>query len=152
MARASATRRCGTTSASASRAGSGCRSAGRGSSPTATCPSGESLARQFLYGQRFFERELGRRCTEFWQPDVFGYTGQLPQLMREAGITRFLTQKLSWNRFNPPEHHTFTWQGIDGSEVLTHFPPADTYNAEATRRGAARERRAAYKDHGRSHH
>ena len=52
--------------------------------------------------------------------------------MREAGIARFLTQKLSWNRFNPPEHHTFTWQGIDGSEVLTHFPPHDTYNAEAT--------------------
>ena len=59
-------------------------------------------------------RELGRRCTEFWNPDVFGYTAQLPQLMREAGITRFLTQKLSWNRFTQPEHHTFTWQGLDG--------------------------------------
>src|SRR6185436_10016955 len=79
----------------------------------------------------------------------FGYTGQLPQLMREAGIARFLTQKLSWNRFNPPEHHTFTWQGIDGSEVLTHFPPHDTYNAEATvaelRRGVR-----AYHDHDRT--
>jgi alpha-mannosidase len=117
--------------------------------PDCNLPSGESLARQFLYGQRFFERELGRRCTELWQPDVFGYTGQLPQLMREAGISRFLTQKLSWNRFNPPEHHTFTWQGIDGSEVLTHFPPADTYGAEATvaelRRGVR-----AYRDHDRS--
>jgi alpha-mannosidase len=117
--------------------------------PDCNLPSGESLARQLLYGQRFFERELGRRCTELWQPDVFGYTGQLPQLMREAGIARFLTQKLSWNRFNPPEHHTFTWQGIDGSEVLTHFPPADTYNAVATvaelRRGVR-----AYRDHDRS--
>jgi len=117
--------------------------------PDCNLPSGESLARQFLYGQRFFERELGRRCTELWQPDVFGYTGQLPQLMREAGIARFLTQKLSWNRFNPPEHHTFTWQGIDGSEVLTHFPPHDTYNAEATvaelRRGVR-----AYHDHDRT--
>ena len=55
--------------------------------PDCNLPSGESLARQFLYGQRFFERELGRRCTEFWHPDVFGYTAQLPQLMREAGIT-----------------------------------------------------------------
>ncbi|HEX2104438.1 MAG TPA: glycoside hydrolase family 38 C-terminal domain-containing protein [Solirubrobacteraceae bacterium] len=100
--------------------------------PDCNLPSGESLARQLLHGQRFFERELGRRCTELWQPDVFGYTGQLPQLMRQAGMSRFLTQKLSWNRFNRPEHHTFTWQGIDGSEVLTHFPPADTYNAEAT--------------------
>ena len=119
--------------------------------PDCNLPSGESLARQFLYGQRFFERELGRHCTEFWNPDVFGYTAQLPQLMREAGITRFLTQKLSWNRFNQPEHHTFTWQGLDGSEVLTHFPPADTYNAEATVAELHRES-AAYKDHGRSHH
>ncbi|WP_053226778.1 alpha-mannosidase [Solirubrobacter soli] len=119
--------------------------------PDCNLPSGESLARQFLYGQRFFERELGRRCTEFWNPDVFGYTAQLPQLMREAGISRFLTQKLSWNRFNQPEHHTFTWQGLDGSEVLTHFPPADTYNAEATVAELWRES-AAYKDHGRSRH
>jgi alpha-mannosidase len=119
--------------------------------PDCNLPSGESLARQFLYGQRFFERELGRHCTEFWNPDVFGYTAQLPQLMREAGITRFLTQKLSWNRFTQPEHHTFTWQGLDGSEVLTHFPPADTYNAEATVEELHRET-AVYKDHGRSRH
>ena len=119
--------------------------------PDCNLPSGESLARQFLYGQRFFEAELGRRCTEFWNPDVFGYTAQLPQLMREAGISRFLTQKLSWNRFNQPEHHTFTWQGLDGSEVLTHFPPADTYNAEATVAELHREG-ATYKDHGRSRH
>ncbi|HEY6889371.1 MAG TPA: glycoside hydrolase family 38 C-terminal domain-containing protein [Solirubrobacter sp.] len=119
--------------------------------PDCNLPSGESLARQFLYGQRFFERELGRHCTEFWNPDVFGYTAQLPQLMREAGITRFLTQKLSWNRFTQPEHHTFIWQGLDGSEVLTHFPPADTYNAEATVEELHRES-AVYKDHGRSHH
>jgi alpha-mannosidase len=71
--------------------------------------------------------------------------------MRAAGISRFLTQKLSWNRYTSPEHHTFTWRGLDGSEVLTHFPPADTYNADASvaeLRGAAR----AYRDHGRSRH
>ena len=69
--------------------------------------------------------------------------------MRGAGITRFLTQKLSWNRFNQPPYHTFRWQGIDGSEVLTHFPPLDTYNSSAT---VAEVRRSArqYKDHDRS--
>jgi alpha-mannosidase len=119
--------------------------------PDCNLPSGESLARQFLFGQRYFERAFGARSREFWNPDVFGYTAQLPQLMREAGMTRFLTQKLSWNRFNPPEHHTFTWQGLDGSEVLTHFPPADTYNAEVTVEELRRSN-AAYKDHGRSRH
>jgi alpha-mannosidase len=119
--------------------------------PDTNLPSGESLARQLLHGQRWFERHLGRRCSELWLPDVFGYTAQLPQLMRLAGISRFLTQKLSWNRFTEPEHHVFTWEGLDGSRVLTHFPPADTYNAEAT----VPELRAAverYKDHARVSH
>lgn len=99
--------------------------------PDLNIPSGESLVRQLLYGQRFFEREFGRRCAEFWAPDAFGYAGQLPQLVRGAGMTRFLTQKLSWNRFNRPDEHTFVWQGDDGSEVLVHFPPADNYNSAA---------------------
>ena len=99
--------------------------------PDLNLPSGESLVRQLLHGQRFFERELGVRCREFWAPDAFGYNGQLPQLMRSAGMTRFFTQKLSWNSFNKPDHHTFLWQGDDGSEVLAHFPPADTYNSMA---------------------
>jgi len=114
--------------------------------PDCNIPSGESLLRQFLHGQRYFEQRFGRRCAEFWNPDVFGYNGQLPQIMREGGVGRFLTQKLSWNRFNRPEHHTFTWQGIDGSEVLAHFPPADTYSSAADvadLRKSARE----YRDH-----
>jgi len=66
--------------------------------------------------------------------------------MREGGVDRFLTQKLSWNRFNPPEHHTFTWQGVDGSEVLAHFPPADTYSSEATV-GQLRKSDREFRDH-----
>ena len=100
--------------------------------PDCNIPSGESLLRQFIHGQRFFEDELGIRCREFWSPDAFGYCSQLPQLMQLSGITRFLTQKLSWNRFNRPDSHTFTWQGIDGAEVLGHFPPADTYNSDVS--------------------
>ncbi|HEX6788209.1 MAG TPA: glycoside hydrolase family 38 C-terminal domain-containing protein [Gaiellaceae bacterium] len=99
--------------------------------PDFNVPSGESLVRQLLHGQRFFEREFGSRCTEFWAPDAFGYAGQLPQLIRGAGMTRFLTQKLSWNRFNRPDESTFVWQADDGSEVLVHFPPEDTYNSMA---------------------
>ena len=117
--------------------------------PDCNLPAGESLVRQFLLGQRFFAAELGRRATVFWNPDVFGYNGQLPQIMRGAGMTGFLTQKLSWNRYTKPEHHTFRWVGIDGSAVLAHFPPADTYNAEATvpeLRRCARD----FKDHVRS--
>jgi alpha-mannosidase len=97
--------------------------------PDCNIPSGESLVRQFLYGQRFFQQEFGIHCQEFWNPDVFGYSGALPQIIRGAGMRYFLTQKLSWNQFNKPASHSFWWEGIDGSRVLTHFPPADTYNA-----------------------
>ena len=100
--------------------------------PDCNIPSGESLVRQFLVGQRFFKKEFGKICDEFWNPDVFGYSGALPQIMRGAGIRFFLTQKLSWNQFNRPTSSTFLWEGIDGSSVLTHFPPTDTYNGMCT--------------------
>ena len=100
--------------------------------PDCNIPSGESLVRQFLFGQRFFHQEFGAFCREFWNPDVFGYSGALPQIMRGAGIEFFLTQKLSWNQFNKPANSTLLWEGIDGSRVLTHFPPTDTYNAMAS--------------------
>uniref|UniRef100_A0A674K3Z9 Alpha-mannosidase 2C1 n=1 Tax=Terrapene triunguis TaxID=2587831 RepID=A0A674K3Z9_9SAUR len=63
----------------------------------------------------------------FWLPDTFGYSAQLPQLMRGCGIRWFLTQKLSWSLVNTFPHSTFFWEGIDGSQVLTHFPPGNSY-------------------------
>lgn len=94
-------------------------------------PSGESLVRQFLYGQRFFEANFGERCKTFWLPDTFGYSAQLPQLCRLADMDRFLTQKLSWNNINNFPHTTFNWVALDGSQVICHMPPAETYTADA---------------------
>ena len=92
-------------------------------------PGGEALARQLVHGKRFFLDEFGVECTGVWLPDSFGYTAAYPQLARLAGMRWFLTQKLSWNDTNRLPHHTFWWEGIDGSRVFTHFPPMDTYNA-----------------------
>jgi alpha-mannosidase len=94
-------------------------------------PSGESLVRQFVYGQRYFESRFGQRSTTFWLPDTFGYSTQLPQLCRLAGMTRFFTQKLSWNNINNFPHTTFNWVSLDGSQVICHMAPAETYTAEA---------------------
>ena len=94
-------------------------------------PSGESLVRQFLYGQRFFESHFGERCQTFWLPDTFGYSSQLPQLCRLAGMSRFFTQKLSWNNINNFPHTTFNWVALDGSQVLCHMAPSETYTADA---------------------
>ncbi|CAG7731916.1 unnamed protein product [Allacma fusca] len=95
-------------------------------------PSGEAFLRQFFYGQRYFKENFGLTCKEFWLPDTFGYSAQIPQLLRHIGIGRFLTQKMSWSLVNKFPHHNFWWEGIDGSEVLVHFPPGDSYNMNGT--------------------
>lgn len=92
-------------------------------------PSGESLVRQLLQGQRAFTEWFGRPCSGAFLPDDFGYPASVPQLVLQAGGWWFFTQKLSWNETNRFPHHTFWWEGLDGSRVLTHFSPADTYNA-----------------------
>ena len=97
-------------------------------------PGGEALARQLVYGRRFFTEEFGIEQDGVWLPDSFGYTAAYPQLARLAGAQWFLTQKLHWNESNQLPHHTFQWEGIDGTRILTHFPPIDSYNAELTGR------------------
>ncbi|KII92975.1 glycoside hydrolase family 38 protein [Plicaturopsis crispa FD-325 SS-3] len=95
-------------------------------------PSGEALVRQHLLGQRYFESRFGIRCDTAWLPDSFGLSGSLPQLIRGAEMPNFFTQKLSWNNINTFPHSTFNWVGIDGSQVLCHMTPVDTYTAQAT--------------------
>ena len=92
--------------------------------------SGESMIRQILYGKNFFKDEFDIDVNNLWLSDVFGYSAALPQILKKSGVDYFLTQKISWNQFNEFPHHTFNWRGIDGSEVLTHFPPENTYNSQ----------------------
>ncbi|MCX2455143.1 alpha-mannosidase [Lacticaseibacillus nasuensis] len=89
--------------------------------PDTNVPSGEALTRQFLYGTRFFAREFNAKQNVLWLPDVFGYSWALPQIMKGFGIDDFMTTKISWNDTNRMPHDTFVWQGLDGTEVLTHF-------------------------------
>ncbi|MGN6126628.1 MAG: alpha-mannosidase, partial [Humibacter sp.] len=102
---------------------------------------GEAMVRQFVAGQGFFEREFGKRAVTGWLPDSFGYTGALPQILAGAGIEQFVTQKISWNDTDRFPHHTFLWEGIDGTRMFTHFPPMDTYNSILSGEELARQDR-----------
>ena len=97
--------------------------------------SGEALVRQFLYGTRFFKKEFGVDNKILWLPDVFGYSAALPQIMKKCGIDYFMTTKISWNERNKMPYDTFLWEGIDGTEVLTHFVPTRDYGAGAVEDG-----------------
>lgn len=83
--------------------------------------SGESLVRQLMYGQKFFREEFGVDCTCVWLPDVFGYSGQLPQIMAKSGIRRFVTAKIGWNDTDRFPYDVFDWYGIDGSKVFAYL-------------------------------
>jgi alpha-mannosidase len=92
---------------------------------------GESLVRQLLYGRRFFQDEFNVDVRYVWLPDTFGYSAALPQIMKKAGMKYFSTQKLSWSLINAFPHQSFHWQGIDGSRILVHMLPEETYNSPA---------------------
>jgi len=83
-------------------------------------PGGESFARQFLYGKRFFRERLGVDVTTGWQLDTFGHNAQMPQLLRLAGFESlwFFRGVASWE--TPPE---FLWQGIDGTRIPAYWLP-----------------------------
>jgi Alpha-mannosidase len=106
----------------------------------------ESLARQFLLGRTFFREHFGRDAESpiLWLPDVFGYAWALPQLIQQAGLKYFMTIKIGWSQYNRLPYDTFMWQGIDGTQILTHFSTvkefgsayASTYNAMANAKEA----------------
>lgn len=110
---------------------------------------GESLVRQFLYGRKYFRERLGMETHDMFLPDVFGYSAALPQILDQFHIKYFLTQKISWNQVNKFPHNTFWWQGIDGTRVWSHFPPADTYIGDCTPKQILESVRK-HKDHARS--
>nr|MBW4095984.1 alpha-mannosidase [Acidobacteriota bacterium] len=111
-------------------------------------PGGEAMARQFLQGKMFFRKEFGIDCQETWLPDSFGYSAALPQIAASAGMKWFLTQKISWNQVNKFPHHTFLWEGIDGTRQFTHFPPVDSYNCDLHASNLAHAEKN-YREHGR---
>lgn len=103
--------------------------------PDCNLSSGESLIRHILYGRRFFEKELGAEPNEvLWLPDVFGYSAALPQILKKSGIPYFMTTKIGWNEYNQFPYDTFTWQGIDGSEVLAYLITTKDYRETDTKK------------------
>lgn len=99
-------------------------------------PSAESIFRQILYGNRFFQREFGKTSAEYMLPDCFGFPASLPSILAHAGIKGFSTQKLTWNSAatvggrgsiqETPRGIPFNvgyWQGTDGQGVIAALNP-----------------------------
>jgi alpha-mannosidase len=92
-------------------------------------PSGESLIRQLLYGNKFFEKNFDKKTNICWLPDCFGFSAILPQILKKSNIDYFITTKLQWNDTNEFPYNIFNWVGIDGSTISSYLL-SDTYGGE----------------------
>lgn len=108
--------------------------------PDCNCPSGESLVRQIVYGEQFWREHFGEAAPQrmLFLPDTFGFPATLPQIMAQAGLDTFVTNKLTWSTSNIFPHTSFVWKGLDGSRVLAHNTPGQDYNAVNTPKELAR--------------
>ncbi len=99
--------------------------------PDCTCPSGESFIRQILHGTQWWRSRFGAAAPQrfLYLPDTFGFPASLPQIIAQAGLDTFITNKMSWCESNRFPNVTFRWRGIDGTEVLTHLTPGHNYNS-----------------------
>ncbi len=79
--------------------------------------SGESLARHFLYSQRFYLENFGRLADILWLPDTFGFTASLPQIAKLGGVKAFATHKVFWNDTNKFPYNVFNWIAPNGEEL-----------------------------------
>ena len=91
-------------------------------------PCGEAILRCLRVGQEEFKALRGSPSEVFWLPDVFGYSGAMPQLLAGVGVKNFFTSKLSWSSVNRFPHSSFRWQGPDGAEINAHVVLIHDYN------------------------
>lgn len=111
--------------------------------PDVNIPSGESFVRQALYGQRYFWEKFGRAATVGYNPDSFGHTGSLPQILAKCGLESYLF-------FRPGPHEQklpsglFWWEAPDGTRVLASRPPHH-YNFSGGRENTVERIEGAFK-------
>jgi len=102
--------------------------------PDCNVPSGESLVRQGLYGQRFFQAEFGKKAVIGFNPDTFGHPGILPQLLKGLGLRHYIFMRpMAVEERDYPGGTTFWWEAPDGSRILTSNLGPDYNCWESTR-------------------
>ena len=98
--------------------------------PDTNMAGGEALIRQLIHGKRYYREVLGVDSVILWLPDTFGYTAALPQILKGCGVKYLVTQKIFWSYNEGDEFPYFTWQGMDGSEIVSFLPTSYTYKTD----------------------
>ncbi len=102
--------------------------------PDTNMAGGEALIRQLVHGKRYYKEVFDVDSRVLWLPDTFGYTAALPQILKGCGVDYLVTQKIFWsyNEGDQFPYHYFTWQGMDGSEIVSFLPTSYTYRTDPT--------------------
>ena len=90
--------------------------------------SPEALIRQALLGNNFFEDEFGKRSTDIYLPDCFGFSYTMPTWGAHCGLNGFSSQKLSWGSSIPRPFNLGVWQGPDGASIIAALNPGNYVN------------------------
>lgn len=100
--------------------------------PDTNMAGGEALIRQPVHGKRYYQEEFGVDSRVLWLPDTFGYMAALPQILKGCGVDYLVTQKIFWsyNEGDQFPYHYFTWQGMDGSKIVSFLPTSYTYRTD----------------------
>ncbi len=93
--------------------------------PDCNMPSGESFARQALYSQLYYYGKFGKICCTGYNVDTFGHNGNLPQLLKQAGMNGYVMMRPSSAENGEIPQGCFIWEGVDGTQIPTfHIPNA----------------------------
>jgi len=90
--------------------------------PDVNIPGGEAMVRQGLYGQLTLQNLLGHRAKVGYNPDSFGHTSTLPQILKLQGMDNYVFMRPGPNEKTLPAD-LFWWEGVDGTRVLTYRIP-----------------------------
>ncbi|MBM7551532.1 alpha-mannosidase [Thalassobacillus pellis] len=90
--------------------------------PDCNIPSGESFARQGLYGQRYFQEKFGVTANVGYNVDSFGHAGMLPQILKKSGMDHYVFMRPGPHEKGLPGR-LFWWESDDGSQVMTFQIP-----------------------------
>ena len=74
--------------------------------------AGEFILRQLLHARRYIRTHFRVEPLICWEPDTFGHSASLPQLLKKSGIEFYYFCRAGKG------HPLFWWEGIDGSRLL----------------------------------
>ena len=82
-------------------------------------PNGEVLIKEITEGKKFVKEKLKHDIVVSYGADEFGFNAQWPQILKNCGYKYFIFRR-GIHISTPSE---FLWEGIDGSQILTHWMP-----------------------------